>query len=191
MDIRELIKDSFQGVAMGMMDGLITLLGIVMGVGIATGDAKFVILSGLVGGISNSFGTSIGFYTSEQAERGQQLQFYRSKSRKVKEADKYIHSEMDIYLETAVSFIAATLVLILPLLPFFLAIPVTSAMAACFAISILLLYILGFYIGKLHQEDRFRSGVKYVLIGMVSAAIALLLGELLKHLILENTIGLF
>ena len=86
---------------MGMMDGLITLLGILMGVGAATGDAQLVIISGLVGGIANSFGTSVGFYTSEQAERGQQIEFYKKKRNvKIKETSRYIHSKTEIYLET-------------------------------------------------------------------------------------------
>ena len=192
MDFHKLVKDSFQGVAMGMMDGLITLLGILMGVGVATENPGIVVISGLVGGIANSFGTSVGFYTSEQAERGQQIAFYRKKGRKnLKEGDMYIHSQNEIYLETAFAFCAGVAALIVPIIPFFLGLPVFLAMAASMLISVAMLYVLGFYIGKLNHENRMLSGFKYAGIGTLSAIIALLIGELLKHIILENTIGIF
>lgn len=192
MNLRALIKDSFQGVAMGMMDGLITLLGILMGVGAATGDPKLVIIAGLVGGIANSFGTSVGFYTSEQAERGQQIRFYAKKGRaETKEADRYIHSDTEIYMETAFSFLAGVAALVVPIIPFLLNLPISTAMGASLIISIAMLYALGFYIGRLNRERPFLSGFKYAAIGVISAIVALLIGELLKHIILENTIGIF
>lgn len=190
MGIGKLVMDSFQGVAMGMMDGLITLLGIVMGVGAATGDAKLVIISGLVGGISNGFGTSLGFYTSENAERGQQIEFYKKKG-KVKSSHMYIHTNAEIYMETLFSFLAGVTALIIPICPFFFGVPLLHAMAGCFIISVMMLYLLGFRIGKLNHEHPYMSALKYVLVGIFGALIALLIGELLKHILLENTLGLF
>ncbi len=193
VSVKHLIDESFQGVAMGMMDGLITLLGIVMGVGVATGDAKLVIITGMVGGIANSFGTSVGFYTSEHAERGQQIEFYkRTKTRaKMKEGDRYIHTMMDIYTETLFSFLSGVTAVVIPIIPFFLNLPLVTSMALCFAIAITMLFSLGFKIGQLNKEHSLKSGLKYLVIGIASALISLLLGELLKHMIMENTIGIF
>lgn len=189
VSLHRLIEDSFQGVAMGMMDGLITLLGILMGVGAATENPQIVIISGLVGGIANSFGTSVGFYTSEQAERGQQIEFYKKKGRaSTKAGDRYVHTPMEIYMETAFSFLAGAAALIFPILPFFLDIPIFESMAASFVISIAMLYMLGYKIGQLNREHAFKSGFKYMIIGVVSALVALLVGELLKGLILGNSI---
>lgn len=191
MNISHVVRDSFQGVAMGMMDGLITLLGIVMGVGAATGDAKMVIITGMVGGISNGFGTSLGFYTSEHAERGQQIQFYKKKGSKLKASEKYIHTNAEIYMETLFSFLACVVALIIPICPFFFSVPLQHAMVGCFIISVMMLYMLGFRIGKLNHEHPYMSALKYVIVGVLGATVALLIGELLKHILLENTIGLF
>ena len=179
MEIGKLIRDSFQGVAMGMMDGLITLLGIVMGVGVATGSSNLVIISGMVGGIANGFGTSIGFYTSENAERGQQIEFYKKKGR-IKSSHMYIHTKTEIYMETLFSFLAGVTALIIPISPFFFGIPILQAMAGCLIISITMLFLLGFQIGRLNRESPVGNGMKYTIIGIASAIIALLIGEGLK-----------
>lgn len=184
------IKELFQGIAMGLMDGLITLLGIIIGVGAATSDARFVIISGLVGGISNSFGTSIGFYTSENAERGQQIAFYKKKKNTRKDG-RYIHSQSEIIGSAALSFVAGVCALILPILPFFLLEGITAGMVASLAISMVLLFILGYYIGEINEADKLRSGLKYALLGIVSAAVAFALGSLLKHAIFEGRLEIF
>lgn len=175
---------------MGLMDGLITLLGIIIGVGAATSDAKVVIISGLIGGISNSFGTSIGFYTSENAERGQQIAFYK-KSKSIRKDLRYIHSHSEIITSTALSFIAGVCAMILPILPFFLVVDVTMGMVSSMIVSIVLLFILGYYIGQINEANRLRSGLKYVFLGIVSAVVAFVLGELLRHMLIEGTLGFF
>jgi len=176
------IKELSQGIAMGLMDGLITLLGIIVGVGIATDDAKVVIVSGLIGGISNSFGTSIGFYTSENAERGQQIEFYK-KSKGGRKDLHYIHSHSEILGSTVLSFIAGAFAMILPLLPFFLLSEITASMISSVVISALLLFALGYYIGKINRTSRLRSGLKYVVLGIMSSVVAFVLGEVLRSFI--------
>ncbi|MCX6775440.1 MAG: VIT1/CCC1 transporter family protein [Candidatus Micrarchaeota archaeon] len=177
------IKELFQGIAMGLMDGLITILGIIIGVGIATDDAKVVIISGLIGGISNSFGTSIGFYTSENAERGQQIEFYK-RNKGARKNQQYIHSHSEILGSTVLSFMAGAFALILPLLPFFLLQDITASMTSSLIISAMLLFALGYYIGKINETDRLRSGLKYASLGIISSFIAFILGEILRTFIL-------
>ncbi|MEW6329489.1 MAG: VIT1/CCC1 transporter family protein, partial [Candidatus Micrarchaeota archaeon] len=109
------VKEHFQGIAFGLMDGIITLIGILIGVAEATGNAKLVIVSGLVGGLANSFGNSIGFYTSENAERGQQLEFY--KDHKGGREKKYIHSHGEIIASSVLSFLATFSALVFPIIP--------------------------------------------------------------------------
>jgi len=176
------IKELFQGIAMGLMDGLITLLGIIVGVGVATDDTKVVIISGLIGGISNSFGTSIGFYTSENAERGQQIEFYK-KNKGARKNQQYIHSHSEILGSTVLSFMAGALAIILPLFPFFLVSDIVVSMISSVIISAMLLFVLGYYIGKINETDKLRSGLKYVILGIVSSAVAFILGGVLRSFI--------
>jgi predicted membrane protein (TIGR00267 family) len=179
----KLLVETFQGTAMGMMDGTITILGIIMGVGAATGDARLIVISGLIGGLANSIGTSVGFYTSEHAERGQQIEFYEKKRKKAKDKDKYIHSKSEIYLSTCFSFLAAIVALLLPISPFFFGMETGQAMVACFAIAIIMLFLLGTYIGRLNKENEVKNGFKYAVIGVASAFVAFGLGEVLKNLL--------
>ncbi|NYZ75955.1 VIT1/CCC1 transporter family protein [Candidatus Micrarchaeota archaeon] len=183
------IKELFQGIAMGLMDGLITLLGIIVGVGVATNDAKVVIISGLVGGISNSFGTSIGFYTSENAERGQQIEFYK-KSKGTRKDLQYIHSHSEIIGSAVLSFIAGAFAIVFPLLPFFLLYDVLTSMISSLIISAMMLFVLGYYIGKINETDRLRSGFKYLFLGIMSSIVAFILGEVLRRFI-EGKGGIF
>ncbi|NYZ78518.1 VIT1/CCC1 transporter family protein [Candidatus Micrarchaeota archaeon] len=176
------IKELFQGIAMGLMDGLITLLGIIVGVWIATDDAKVVIISGLIGGISNSFGTSIGFYTSENAERGQQIEFYK-RNKGTRKDRQYIHSHSEIIGSTILSFIAGAFAIVLPLLPFFLLSEVVASMISSLVISAMLLFVLGYYIGKINETDRLRSGLKYLFLGAMSSIVAFVVGEVLRRFI--------
>ncbi|MEM3555321.1 MAG: VIT1/CCC1 transporter family protein [Candidatus Micrarchaeia archaeon] len=178
------IKHISQGIAMGLMDGLITILGIIIGVGAATSDSRVVIISGLIGGISNSFGTSIGFYTSENAERGQQIAFYKKKS--ARSDLKYIHSSSEIIGSTVLSFLAGVVAHTLPIIPFFLFPSVYVGMIGSLIISIAMLFLLGYYIGKMNETNGMRSGVRYILLGVASAVVAFALGELLKHIIMEG-----
>ena len=65
--------EGFQGVAFGTMDGLITILGVVIGIASATENAGAVIIAGLVAGLANAFGNTFGFYASELAERAEHI----------------------------------------------------------------------------------------------------------------------
>lgn len=181
------LGELFQGIAMGLMDGLITLLGIIVGVGVATADSRLVIISSLVGGISNSFGTSIGFYTSENAERGQQIEFYK-KSKKSDER-RYIHSHSEIMASTLLSFVAGVFAIVLPIIPFFVLGEVMTSTIVSLAISSVMLFVLGYYIGKINDGDRVLSGFKYVALGIISATVSFVLGEVLRHILLEGQLG--
>jgi len=169
----------FQGIAFGLMDGVITLLGILIGMASATGDAGVVVIAGVVGGVANSFGNAIGFYTSESAERGQQMRFYEKRGKKL-DGDEYVHSQRDVLLSAGMAFLATLVALVLPITPFFLLSSVPQAMLACVVISVAMLFLLGSFIGKLNKECGWRNGLKFVLLGLAGAAIAFLLGAALK-----------
>ncbi|HII39043.1 TPA: hypothetical protein HA318_03515 [Candidatus Micrarchaeota archaeon] len=173
------VEHNFQGITFGLMDGLILLLGLLMGLSEATGEARIVIMGGVIGGIANSFGNAIGFYTSESAERGQQLKFYKGKN--AAESQKFVHSHSDILLSTVASFIATLASLVLPILPFFLIPLLSEAMLVSGIIAMILLAILGFFIGKMNDESGSLNSLKYVVLGMVGAGLGFFAGDLLKH----------
>jgi len=176
------ISEVFQGAAFGMMDGVILIVGLLIGVSEATANSKMVIVSGLVGGIANAFGNSIGFYTSESAERGEQIRFHKERGQKLE--DGYVHSHEEVLASSALSFFATILALIFPIAPFFFIADIGTAMIACVAISGIMLFALGAYIAKLNEECWWKSGLKYALLGFAGAAIAYFIGDFLGHWIL-------
>jgi predicted membrane protein (TIGR00267 family) len=168
------VLPGFQGIAFGLMDGLITMLGIIMGISTATGDAKLVITAGIIGGIANGFANSIGLYASELAERGQQIQD------KKRGKQTHIHTMKEIWIASGLAFVSSIVALILPIVPFML-FPIQQSMIVAFVISSLLLFFLGYEVGRISEEDGLGMGIKYVLAGLFGAVVCFMIGDLLQH----------
>lgn len=171
-DHKEVIP-GFQGIAFGLMDGLITMLGIIMGIATATADAKLVILAGIVGGIANGFANSIGLYASELAERGQQIQD------KKRGKQTHVHTKEEIYIACALAFVSCIVALIIPIVPFFF-LSIQTSMAIAFLLSSILLFILGYEVGRVSEEDELRMGIKYAFAGVFGAVICFIIGNALQ-----------
>ena len=62
-----------EGVAFGLTDGIICFLGIIIGVAEATQNVRLVVIAGIVSGIADALGNSIGFFVSQSTERGVQI----------------------------------------------------------------------------------------------------------------------
>jgi predicted membrane protein (TIGR00267 family) len=168
------VLPGFQGIAFGLMDGLITMLGIIMGIATATGDSKLVVTAGIVGGIANGFANSIGLYASELAERGQQIQDKKNGKQ------THVHTMEEIWVATVLAFISAIIALILPIVPF-LFIPMGESMIFAFTISSILLFLLGYEVGRVSEENGLKMGIKYVMAGLFGAVTCFVIGDLLQQ----------
>jgi predicted membrane protein (TIGR00267 family) len=154
-----------ESVAFGLTDGVICFLGIIVGVATATLDSRMVIIAGIVGGVADALGNSIGFFVSQATERAVQLD-------EAEQGDNsHIHSKKEVYMSGVFSFLATLLVLVLLISPFiFLA--VWDATAASFIIGTIMSFVLGTYIGKMGGENPYKSGVKYCCITMLGALVS-------------------
>jgi len=166
-----------ESVAFGLTDGVICFLGIIVGTARATTDPKLVIVLGIIGGIADALGNSIGFFVSQATERAVQI------GEAEKASNSHIHSKREVWLSGIFSFLATILVLALLLCPFaFLG--VWPATTASFIIGTVTAFILGTYIGKLGKEKTYKSGFKYAFITIAGALVAYVLGEWL-HMFLH------
>jgi predicted membrane protein (TIGR00267 family) len=165
-----------EGIAFGLADGLIMSLGLIIGVAEATTDPRLVIIAGIIGGFANAFGNSIGFYMSQSAERG--LQLHETTEHGI--ATK-VHSKKEVYLNSVLAFVCSAVVSAFLLSPFIL-LNMTTAVIFAFALGISVAFFLGFYIGKLSQENRWISGLKYAIIALLGAIISHLVADLLMFL---------
>jgi predicted membrane protein (TIGR00267 family) len=152
-------------------------LGLIIGVAEATTDPGFVILAGIVGGFANAFGNSIGFFMSQSAERG--LQIHETEEHN---AQTKIHSKKEIYMNSLLAFACSIGISLLLLSPFLL-VALSFAVILAFVIGILVAFTLGSYIGKMCQEHRLTSGLKYAAIALIGAVVSHLVADLLSILL--------
>ena len=142
----------------------------------ATTDPRLVIIAGIIGGFANAFGNSIGFYMSQSAGRG--LQIHETVEHGI---NTKVHSKKEIYLNSAFAFLCSIIISIALLSPFIL-LNMTIAVVSAFTFGILVAFFLGLYIGKLCQENRWVSGLKYAFIAFLGAIISHLVADLLTVL---------
>src|SRR3989344_1119427 len=88
----------FKDFILGGQDGLVNVLGVILGVAIGTGDAKIVILAGLAAAFAESVSMGAVAFTSTKAE----ADYYNSEKKKEEyEIEKYPEDEKkeiyDIY----------------------------------------------------------------------------------------------
>ena len=173
MDVKSLdIIEGFQGVAFGTMDGLITILGVVIGIASATESSRAVVISGLVAGIANAFGNSLGFYASELAERAEHIQ-----------ENQHVSSMTETRRSTILAFVhslVSTIVIVAPFALFGL----TFAMTVSLILALTLLFALGTLVGRFSHASPWRFGIRYVLLGLAGAALSFVVGEAVGNLLI-------
>lgn len=174
-----------EGFAFGLADGIICFIGLIIGVYEATSDPILVIISGVIAGLADAFGNSIGFFVSQSTERGVQIHETVEHGAKVR-----VHSKKEVWMSGVYSFLATILALTVLLSPF-LFFRIDAAVVLTFSLGIVLSLILGGYVGRLSGENPYKTGLKYVMLALIGAASAYLVGDFLKHLLIEQTIRIF
>jgi predicted membrane protein (TIGR00267 family) len=160
------------------MDGLITILGVVIGIASATQNSEAVIISGLVAGLANAFGNTFGFYASELAERAEHIQ-----------ENQHVSSMAETRRSTLLAFahsLASTLVVVAPFLTFAL----TNAMIASLILALALLFALGALVGKFSHASPWEFGIRYVLLGLAGAALSFMVGKTVGSVLTPGRLAL-
>ncbi|MGB9778183.1 MAG: VIT1/CCC1 transporter family protein [Candidatus Bathyarchaeales archaeon] len=166
-----------ESVAFGLTDGIICFLGIIVGVARATLDPNLVIIAGIVGGVADALGNSVGFFVSQSTERAVQIYGVELGT------EGRVHSKKEVRMSGVFSFIATIIALFFLISPFRFIGDIFYATIVSFIIGILLAFILGSYVGKLTKENQYKSGLKYAAITIAGALISYFIGEAL-HIII-------
>jgi predicted membrane protein (TIGR00267 family) len=164
------LVEGFQGVAFGTMDGLITILGVVIGIATVTESSDMVVISGVVVGVASSFGNSFGFYASELAERAEHIQ-----------EGQHVASMAETRRSTVLAFVTSLASMSVLVVPFALLGNLSHAIIVSLTVALTMLFGLGFLVGKLSGEGSWKFGIRYVLLGLVGAALSYLVGDTLKN----------
>lgn len=167
------VHSFMESIAFGLTDGVICFLGTIVGIAIATNDSRLVIIAGIIAGIADALGNSVGFFVSQATERAVQIRATEHGN------ITQIHSKKEVYLSGMFSFLATILVLVCLLSPFIF-LSIWRATSLSFIIGTTLAFTLGTYIGKLSKENPYKSGIKYACLTIAAALISYGIGEALK-----------
>jgi len=165
-------------------DGSMTMLGIIVGAWIVNVTRPEIIVTAGLGaclamGISGVFGA----YMTERAERKRDLK--KLESAMMTKLDDSVITDASRF----VSFYAALvdggspiLTALVSLSPFFLLlhglIAIESAYMASIVVTLVTLFTLGMYLGKIARENMLLYGVQTLVAGVITIVIALLLGAI-------------
>jgi len=149
-----------QGIAFGVMDGVVNVLGVLLALNFAT-ESKLAVIAGvLAAGIANALANSSGFYVSEETEG--------------------VHTQKEILSSTILAFFSSFISAILVLLStiFF---DLRVGLWSGFFIGIILLFLIGYIFS--HQERKIAAeiGIKYVAIGILVSILGFLIGVLVNN----------
>ncbi|MFX0124374.1 MAG: VIT1/CCC1 transporter family protein [Candidatus Hodarchaeota archaeon] len=166
-----------EGFAFGMTDGIICFLGIIIGVAQATQDPMMVIIAGIVGGVADAFGNSIGFLISQLTEQSVQLHQKENLGQEVR-----VHTQREVVFSGIFSFLATIIALFLLIGPYFFIEDFYTAMFVTFVLGILALFILGMYVAKISGKNWLKMGILYTIVGMTGAVLAFMIGSVLNQI---------
>ena len=151
-------KEGLQGLAFGMMDGIITALGVLMGL-TPLNDKIILFIGIMVTGLADSFANAAGIHVSEEAET--------------------IHKRSEVWKSTGYCFLATILMFIMISLPV-LFLPFSLAVWISWIIGTFLLIVLSVVIADVRKMKRLNIIVEYVTMGVAVSLVCYLLSILVK-----------
>lgn len=161
-------------VARGFIDGSLSTLGIVIGAAIG-GDPKVIIAAGLGGGIANAVSNLLGALTAEKASVMLKLSKYEQamvgSDINLKDTKIYAREQKRIWMGGVLDSVFTFLGAVVPVLPVFL-MPVSDAVFASIVTTLILLFVLGIYLGRLSKENVLWAGTKMAIFGGITAILA-------------------
>ncbi len=155
-------------IILGGQDGLVNVLGIVLGVAAATASTRIVLISGLAATFAESISMGAVAYTSAKAAR----EYYLSVGKK---APKDYEDPLASGFVVGVAAIVGSLI---PLLPFF-TLPIGSAVWWSLLVCLLSLFIVGAIKARITIGVWWKSGIELAVIGMAAALIGYAVGHVL------------
>ena len=168
--------------AMNAFDGAMTSLGVVIGAYIShIVDPSAVIGVILISGIAMMVSGFSGTYLTESAERNHSLN--ELEDAMLVNLDNTIYGKASRFVSIFAAIVdggAPFLASIPSVIPFYLStigmIPIFTAFIGSIIASMLTLFGLGVYLGKVSGDNIWASGIKMVIAGIIVAALALVLG---------------
>ncbi len=145
-----------EGATFGMMDGIVTTLGIIIGLG-ATGNRLALIVGVLVATVADALADAAGIHVSQETEKK--------------------HTKEQVRFATIFSFVFRLLAGIILIIPIFLLELFTSVFVSV-VIGMVMIAFLGYFIAKTRKESMTRMIIEYVALGLVVIVVSYYIGIL-------------
>lgn len=167
--------------AMNAFDGVLTIIGVLMGNFVAgVGDARIVLSTGLATSVAMGVSGLWGAYLTESAERKRDLdELSRVTLTDLTNTRIGRASRAAIFIVAIVDGLSPFLAALIVLIPFILAgssEDLTWAYYTSLGLALLTLFSLGLFLGRISQGRMIVYGLKTVLAGVVSIVISFFLG---------------
>jgi predicted membrane protein (TIGR00267 family) len=162
-------------------DGSMTMLGITVGSWVVGATAAYVLTAGLAACLAMGISGLFGAYMTERAERKRDLKdLENAMMRKLDDSVINDASSFVTFYAAIVDGGSPILTALISLLPFILTlcgvIVIDNAYVTSFALTLVTLFVLGMYLGKIAKENALLYGLQTLVAGILTVAIVLLLG---------------
>ena len=160
---------------MGAQDNLTNVLAVVLGVAVGSGRADFVALAGLAAALAEAISMGGVLYTATRADLD-----LDARAAEAAAPQRLLSRPRLLPLQAAaVTFGAALLGGLIPLAPFAV-LPLMPAVIVSLVVSVLALFVLGSWKGRVTGRSWRRDGLQLVAIAGLAALAAALIGIVLR-----------
>jgi len=155
-------REGFQGISFGVMDAVVTVLGVMIGLSVT--NNKLVLLIGiLTAGVADSFANAAGMHVSQETE--------------------IHHGTGEVFKSTIYCFFA-TLITVSILSAPLLLLPLTYSIYISVGIGLSLLVALGYFVSKINNKFKpYKLAAEYLIIGVSVGAVCYIIGSLVGTVI--------
>jgi predicted membrane protein (TIGR00267 family) len=166
---------------MNAFDGILTIMGVVIGAHFSgLTDPDIVITAGVGGSIAMGISGMSGAYLAERAERRRDLQKLESAMlADLKKSQFAKASEFATIVVALVDGISPAIGAIILVLPYFFVprIDMEAAFMASLGLGLFCLFVLGLFLAKISHERMIVSGIRMILVGLLTIGIVSLVSS--------------
>ena len=149
-------REGFQGISFGVMDAVVTVLGVMIGLSV-TNNKLYLLIGILTAGVADSFANAAGMHVSQETE--------------------LVHTHQEVFKSTIYCFFATLITVIVLSLPVAL-LPLEFSIFISVGIGLSLLVSLGYFVSKINTKFKpYKLAVEYLVIGVSVSIICYIIGN--------------
>ncbi len=165
----------------GAFDGALTILGVILGAYVAEASLnpelakQLIVGAGVAGAVALGVSSAVGAYEAERVEHVLSHKHLEKAMLCAVEGTRKEAIGVSIFVSALAHGVAPLLAAFVPLVPFFM-MPLDEAVVVGTAITLAFLFVLGAYLGSLIKEMIVYTGLRFVIAGLATAIVLILIG---------------